>query len=214
MATVKTDNFNAYNNGELVGQGTWGGGANYTVQAATVYEGAKAVSISSDPTGALSANETEVDDGSQVFYVMRHGENGGHYNFGLATTVGAWNIRIYMDGNNFVMAGTNIGTYTNDAWHSMKMEWRSSDRKARYSADEGAFSDWFATLVADGMDQIVVDAWSIDGGDVLYFDTIQEDYYSAATTPSWRDQLQIYMSAKSSKGGLGGSTPSAPCAII
>ena len=127
----------------------------------------------------------------------------------------------FREGGSFT---TLISSYAADTWYVVQFQWdvTSQSGKFRYRAcaatsdiTEESWTDWKEgySAISSYVDKINM---YLDGrgGNYFFIDYIAEDAYVEVTTPSWRDQYQTIYSTKSSKGGPGGSVPSAPCSII
>jgi len=151
MATIFEDNFNAYNNGDLNGQGSWSGDTSYDIQGTTVKEGAKAVQcVNNSSYDTIEKTGNLVNDGRITFYIRRSDS--------VATSA---YYRLHEDTDTKIIVSMNkitdkiqyrnadgyvdIQSFSLDTWYCVEIEWRSSDHKARYRIDEGTWTDWDTT---------------------------------------------------------------------
>lgn len=152
MATLLKDNFNSYDDNPLDGQGSWVSDENFDIQAATVYEGAKAVKIKA---GATSGNQayklaTGVTTGSQSFAFRSAGTDSNLKIelLGNAAGVGVYVIITTTGKIQYYTTGFSTGdiqNYSANTWYVVDVEWRVSDKKARYRVNAGDWTDWLAT---------------------------------------------------------------------
>ena len=86
MATLFTDNFNSYNDGDLNGQGSWSGDTDFDVQSIITVEG-KAVKIVGTGIESISKTGTQLSEGRITVYHRRT----------TADTKETFPIRLYED---------------------------------------------------------------------------------------------------------------------
>ena len=192
-ATIFTDNFNGYANGSIGGQGGWTGSGGFTtISQEAVFEGTGAVKIYEPFPGAHSIEKSGVsrNDGRITLYVQAHIGGTTHPAFEIRLKEG--NITIisvkatsgfgssYYDADigGYSAFGIGIGS---DTWHAVQIEWRSSDHKARYRIDDGAFTDWHGGLASWSQGLNTVNIGLSDG--VGFVDTIQENLVTETKTP-------------------------------
>lgn len=177
-ATIFEDDFNDYNTGDLAGQGDWTGSTAWDVQNTAVFEGAKAISGNTyntqvDKAGVIQADGQTTfyfyNEVGSIFYFMLK-ENGSDVSYCkltggvLSSYAGGWTTR-----------ATGI---SQDEWHYMTIEWRSSDEFDRFTIDEEEPSDWVAMRhgFISGVDGIALNQ-SGDAGKYVYIDHIAENPY-------------------------------------
>lgn len=199
-ATIFTDNFNGYLDGNLSGQGGWivdGSNTNsFTVGGSTVFEGSKAIQLHAGffpsqvkKRGAL------VSDGMVTFYLRVNSQGNGWVNlressanklgaaiqYGGPASVLRGKIK-YWDGG--LGAYVDLGSIAADIWYGVQMQWRSSDKKVRYNIDGGAWTSFVSSgnIWLSGLDTVVLQAnSSIIGSSAAYFDAIQENLINYKT---------------------------------
>lgn len=216
MATLYTQNFNSYNDGDLNGQGGWyqGYGTNvFTIQSVVAVEG-KAVSVTTTGENVLSFPvQSAVSDATQTFYFRASQTNilcdmgfeTAQYPSGsIVITISFQNDgKIYTNVNT---TPTQIGTYEANTWYSVQVEWRSSDDKHRISINGGTFSDWYACSYNRDPASITCGFFDPRSSGTFYWDYFAENPLVAPSgTPSWRDVLQIIAGKNniiSDKGGI------------
>lgn len=159
---IVQDNFNSYTNGSIVGQGDWqsySNGANFVVQGANVFEGAKALFNNSFGDSIVTKSGIPRSDGKQAIYVRTENRsNWGEYTDGNAqvrVSKNSWAsgtgifaaVSFKKDGNVAYYdpisdVYQNFATYNDNEWTSLEIEWRSSDKMARYRVNNGTWTDW------------------------------------------------------------------------
>jgi len=159
------DNFDAYSNGNLNGQGDWVGGTDFQVQDSVVQAGAKAVS-SGQGTHDMDKEFTAEESGSQIYYV-RAAQTTGQ---GLVSIMGSGisgltlQCRLNTSGN-ITLWTTASGEvtvksgYSADTWYKIEIEWDGTrdggNGQARVRVNDGAWSNWYdyenAGIVAGGV---------------------------------------------------------------
>ena len=159
MATIFTDDFNAYTDGGLIGQGGWitgsGGGADFVVEGIVVREGSKAIVSGGVGTGYRFVRRigTPTDMGGVSFYARLDSLPLDHVFAGLGGPNGVHlAMSIWSDG--IARAGVHsddpsIGTITIGVWHLFEIRWWINSGKfiAKYRMDGAAWSpemdtDW------------------------------------------------------------------------
>lgn len=188
MATIFTDDFNAYSAGDLNGQGSWAGSVQFDVQATVVKEGAKAVIGNAGGDYIISKSGTARTDGKKTFYFRTSNHAGfgsGQYfqiRLDCSTEASAFlAINCHQDGyiKRWVDTGlVDIQTYVDDHWYCIEIEWRSSpDYKYRVRVDGGAWTDWGYGYLQNtwdaGLNRVKLNAWLAAGS--AYIDYIAEE---------------------------------------
>ena len=196
LMPVVEDNFNTYANGSIVGQGNWESyvnGNTFVVQNTTVLEGAKALYSNASGDSVVGKKGTMLLDGRQVVYVRTENRDSwGFYldgNAQVRISKDLWgspghgqyrsNISISFKKDGHVAYQTNSGfqdfaTYDDNVWTLLEMEWRSSDKTARYRANSETWTNWEPIIrsdLFDGFDYVGFDFQYGDSGGV-YFDTL------------------------------------------
>jgi hypothetical protein len=186
MATIFEDNFNSYNDGDLNGQGGWSGNASFKIQGEVVKEGAKAVKNDTPTTGGfyISKVGTLIGDGKINIYVRKN-DVSTDIDAELALFEGTGQ-KIWFDfkGPYFrYWSGSSYIIIKSDGqanrWYNLQVEWRSSDKKVRYSIDGVPLTSWVNPGVswANGFDKVQLGALWISLGLAVYFDYIAENPY-------------------------------------
>ncbi len=194
MATLFTDDFNSYNDGDLNGQGGWDASASVDVQGDVVLEGAKAIKIA---TAGHYARKTVdgITDGKVTFYARLESGGSNACQIGLQDSSGNWRIVVaigpaadttnlkYYDGAQWLFIGGE-GDFTADVYHSIEIEFRSSDHLARYRLDEGTWTDWDTTQTQwTTVTRLMFYRYGSQTGAALaYFDYIAEEPYPSGPT--------------------------------
>lgn len=71
---------------------------------------------------------------------------------------------------------TNFATYTDNKWNKLVIEWRSSDKTARYKINNGKWTNWLTFVNAASFttfDNIGFDFNLPSGSGGVYFDTLK-----------------------------------------
>lgn len=197
-ATIFEDNFNSYNNGSLVPQGGWQGGSQYYVQDSIKYEGAKAVVNQIAPSSAVHYDGAELSTGKAIIYIKSPNDD-STFLFGLAEDNEANAYVPIVCQNNGICYCVNtegsyviIGTYPDNEWFYLSIEWRDTDHYARYSIDGTTTTEWLPTYLNGWVDGLnIIEIWADNdmGAGVFYFDTLGEnpvisEPYITATAPA------------------------------
>jgi hypothetical protein len=177
MATIFSDNFNSYNDGNLFSQGGWTQvGGNLTVGATYAYEGAK---------GAGSVGNTFDDYGykdgtglttGQITHYFKIGGNNCRWYFYLedSSNTAIIDFTAWIANGYCKLLGNNVGNFTTDVWHSVTIQWTTT--QARVSIDGGTYSSYYNRTAGD-VSRVYVEAYAPAGGSAnyLYFDYIAEN---------------------------------------
>ncbi len=195
MATILTEDFNSYNDGDLEGQGSWtlqyGSASQIKIQGTTVKEGAKAPEGHTTLDSNVQKTGSQCNDGRITYYVCI----GTADKRGCAiylTEGGAIRVQVtfwtdgyikYYDGS----AYQSIVAYAVDTWHCIEIEWRSSDHNARYRVDGGTWTDWDTVQVAwtNYLDRVVLSHTGNDPVVYQYWDHIAENPIAVAAGRSY-----------------------------
>ncbi|MEK7610364.1 MAG: hypothetical protein AAB468_01290 [Patescibacteria group bacterium] len=159
---VLCENFNSFLDGSVVGQGGWTdreNGNRWLAQGLVFKEGAKALSNFNSMGESIITKNTgrALADGRQSFWVKT--QNRASYvsfhseNVQLGMYQGSWDgpsrivVAFNKNGNvNYIDARTdtrvNFGSYEDDTWNLINIEWRSADKTARYKLNNGSWTDW------------------------------------------------------------------------
>jgi len=184
--TPVTDDFNSYSDGNLNGNGGWSGDTAFQVQGSVVREGSKAVSASSASPVFIDKNGTSMFPNGQATFYFRRTTTTGILRFLLFdTNSSGGRVHIYIDDNgnvNYYNASTivQLGSYSTDTWYSITVQWRISDKKARYSFNGGTYTAWDTTEVefTNGLSYCRV---QVSGTGTSYLDYIAESDVSVLT---------------------------------
>ena len=181
--------FNTLNDGDLNGQDSWSGHAGFDVQTSVKYEGAKAVSMSTNISFSnVTRTITGISAGS-VYFAMRRTSNslGTRNTVQLAGSgtvlvyVGLYNtgkIRYY-DGN--IVSWVDFMDYSANQWYVFNIEFDDVNQPNKYRMrvhNGTSWSDWTSwTDVWNKTNYTVVDGISFEhqaatGAVTCYFDTI------------------------------------------
>jgi len=192
--SIVQDNFNTYIDGSIVGQGNWESylnGDNFIVQGTNVFEGAKALyNNTSYADSVITKAGTPLSDGRQSFYIKTEDRSNWNWNVTfdgnvyVRVTKGSWggpfaSVTFKKDGNvayydvdNGVYK--NFATFNDNEWTKLEIEWRSSDKTARYRVNDGVWTDWdnfYGSASFTDFDHVGFDLRNgISGG--VYIDTL------------------------------------------
>ena len=182
------EDFNAYDDGDLNGQGSWSGDVAFDVQGITVYEGAKAIKSTGTSDNIITKEGSLTSDGKVSWYTrfnangypgfqIREGANArifvGARGSGFASyQQQAW----YWNGSDSVVFASNLAE---NEWHLVEVEWRSSDWKARYQVDSQGWTVWDTNYGGwtSGVNTILLASSNQTGGEI-FWDHIAEEPYS------------------------------------
>ena len=183
-ATIFTDDFNSYNNGDLNGQGSWSGATEFDVQTGSADnpEGSgvgKEVLNSTNADKVITKIGTETANGTFVVYMKFSAVAGSPTaRFGLRNGAGYVYVMQWegatlkgMVNNGWVNHKTNMAANT---WYCIKTEWRSSDNYWRIQVDSESWGDWQDNAYVDSA---VPDRWYINKWNAgsVWFDYIIEE---------------------------------------
>ena len=158
--TILEEDFNSYTDGSIVGQGSWinrVNGDNFLVQGTLTQEGAKALHNTASADSVVTKTGTSRTDGKQAVYVRTENRGGwGTYDNGNAQvriSKGNWDSEpmvavsfkkdsnvAYYDPVSDTYA--NFAAYNDNEWTLLEIEWRASDKTARYRINSGTWTDW------------------------------------------------------------------------
>ncbi len=196
LQPIVRDDFNEYQNGAVVGQGRWADyvhGENFVVQNSVAFRGRKALYNNSFGDSVVTKAARHQADGRQTVYVRtEHRALWGPYIDGNAqfrVTKGSWAggtdifaaVTFKRDGNvaYYDVANRvyrNFATYSDNRWTRLEIEWRSSDKTARYRVGEGMWTNWetFAGAASfTDFDHVGFDFYLPSGSGGVYFDTLR-----------------------------------------
>lgn len=196
---IVADDFNSYSDGSIVGQGSWQSyvnGSNFVIQGAVVNEGAKALHNSSFSDSVVGKQGSTVTNGKQaVCFRTENRNNWGFYsadgNVGFRISKGLnasgapglsfASVSLKQDGNvayydQVADVYSNFAAYNDNEWTLLEVEWRSSDKTARYRLNSGTWTDWkpFANSASfTGFDYVNLGFVLPSGSGGVYFDTLK-----------------------------------------
>lgn len=184
MATIFTDNFNTYTDGELVGQGGWSGTSGYwLVEVPYVAEGEKGICCSIANTGwSVEKTGTPLTDGKVAFYTKLAGFPSSYFIFRISSAaVSPTYVDIRFDSahNITLLGSTTIQAYSVATWYGVEVEWRSTpDYRFRARVNGGSWSTWVSGYLSrewtTGLTKISLIKNST-GTDSYYLDYIAEE---------------------------------------
>lgn len=163
---VVRDNFNRYEEGKLLNQEHWENflnGENFTVVNDKISKRGKSVFIKAAADSVITKKGVARADGKQVFYVKTKNranwdlyENG---NTQVRVSKGPWAFKEKEQGSPFAAVSfksdgnvayyepvekvyKNFDSYNDNEWIRLEIEWRSSDKKAKYRVNCGSWTSW------------------------------------------------------------------------
>lgn len=159
---IVVDDFNSHTDGSIVGQGGWQSyvnGDHFVVQGDIVFEGTKAVHNNSFGDSGVGKQGTPRADGQQA--VCFRTENRDSWGFYSADGNVGFRVSQGFNGTTFASVSlkkdghvayydpvadvySDFATYNDNEWTLLEIEWRSSDKKARYRVNAGTWTDWKA----------------------------------------------------------------------
>lgn len=187
MASIFTDNFNSYIDGNLNGQDVWVGGTAFQVQGTTYYAdgGAKAVQVINPTEQSIVKIGTALAAGQFGVYAQQSVTNvyGVRFILGPGAAHALMNFR--EDGNIYgqYSGGTvSIAPYSANTWYWLLIEWRSSpSHQVRFSVDSGTPTSWYTPL-NDWTDTVDRGGFYANSGTYTgYWDYIAENSYVPPT---------------------------------
>lgn len=195
LQSIIQDNFNSYVDGSIVGQGGWtnyANGSNFIVQGTTVREGTKALHNNSLADSVITKTGTALTDGRQAVYVRTENRsNWGLYpdgNIQIRVSKGqsfasSIFVSVSFKSNGNVayydpVSGVyqNFATYRDNRWTLLQIEWRSSDKTARYKVNNGKWTNWTTFNNAASFtdfDNVGFDFVLPSGSGGVYIDTLK-----------------------------------------
>lgn len=190
-STIFLDDFESYNLGDLVSQGSWGGTpAKFYVEDSVIFEGLQSVSSDVSDNYFITKIGTLTPTGTATIYVKRHNDNGMFF-FAVPEGANAY-VAIICQDDNYCYRVDDAGSYMpidlypDNEWFYMSIEWRDSNHTARYKIEGKDWTGWFATYLngwVDGPDRIKIGVLS-QTTNTTYFDNILESPNLCATLTS------------------------------
>ena len=194
---IVQDGFDVYNKGTLQGQGEWNSytnGSNFVVVDTEAFSGTKAIYNQTKTDSVITKTGSLLADGKQAVYVKTASRtNWGIHSDGNAQVRVSKNpwasgsaifaaVSFKSDGNvayydPVIDKYKNFATYDDGAWTLLEIEWRSSDKTARYRVNNGNWTDWHTfrnAYIFSGFDNVGL-GFFLEGssGGGIYFDSLQ-----------------------------------------
>lgn len=197
--SIVQDGFDTYTNGTLQGQGGWNSyvnGLNFVVVDTEAFGGTKAIYNQTKADSVITKTGSLLTDGKQAVYVKTasrtswgiHSDGNAQVRvsknpwasgvqglaFAAVSFKGDGNVAYY---DSVADKYKNFAIYGDGVWTLVEIEWRSSDKTARYRVNSGGWTDWYTFKNAStfsGFDNVGFDfdLGSGSGGGV-YFDSLQ-----------------------------------------
>ena len=188
MATILTETFNDYNDGDLNGQGSWVGSTLFDIQGDVVKEGAKAVKCTVANTNNVNIykiGDVTADGKTTVYvrvsstsytYVLINLKKADDSDYAISLKWAGTTLYYYGPGATTLKTGMVA-----DHWYQIEIEWRSSDTKARYNIDSEGWSEYLAQEGNNAPGRVRFGIYGNGGGYDTYFDYVAEEPYVAVT---------------------------------
>jgi len=183
------DNFDSYNNGDLNGQGSWSGDAEWDVQGTVVQAGAKAIQCATHAK-VIAKSFTAEGDGNQVFYGRSSAINAGATNHQFRIQEGDTILAYILfnetgGGTMYLQDGdgsVSLGSWSAGSWVKVEVEWRTSDNTVRARINDGTWTAYRNTYAAfTNVDKISLS--NADGtGSTFYVDSFSDPNASQTYT--------------------------------
>ena len=195
LLPIVQDDFETYTNGSILGQGGWtnyANGDNFVVQDTVAYRSQKALHNNSLGDSVITKFGTPLSDGKQVIYVRTENRSSwGTYadgntqvrlskgqSFASSIFVG---VSFKSDGNvayydPVADVYKNFATYKDNEWAKLVIEWRSSDKTARYKVNRQPWTSWQTFKNASSFtdfDNVGFDFFLPSGSGGIYFDNLR-----------------------------------------
>jgi len=147
-----TDDFNAYNDGELVGQGDWAGLNNkWWIEGDDVFEGAKALEYKGGGGAGIYKIGTAQTDGQITFYIKQYHTDQNYAGMQFVLADASYNqiiIGIDYDLESKIYYQTNAPPYFNpigdtiyNEWFYIQLKWQA-DGHFQYNLNGEGWSEW------------------------------------------------------------------------
>ena len=198
LHSIVKDNFNFYLDGSIVGQGGWSNyanGGNFVVQGATTFEGKKALHNNSFGDSVITKTKTALSDGMQSVYIKTENRSSWGANVDgnaqVRVSKGSWasgapglpfaaisfksdgNVAYYDSINNVYQ---NFANYNDNVWTLLEIQWRSSDKTARYRVNSGTWTNWYTfqdSANFTNFDNVGLGFNLPNGSGGVYYDTLR-----------------------------------------
>lgn len=192
-ATIISEDFNSYNNGDLDGQGDWVKTSN-TISVRGYTTGNPEGSGKEIYSGGTAADSdyyiigTAQTDGRITFYERKKLNNEGYTYFILHDGSDNYNINVMFNSSGRIVyrgggVWNDLQGYSADTWYMIEIEWRSSDGKVRYQIDGGGWTDWVNKAAAGTPEKVALYHSHASVNDEVSVDYIMENPYEEEEPP-------------------------------
>lgn len=201
LPSLIQENFNSYASGSVVDQGDWldrDNGSFWVNQDSVTQEGAGALFNNYHNNGEFYSASviqkfgTTLADGKQSFYIRTYNRNNWGNDRSDNVQVGVYQegndgptratVSFRKDGTVTYVNGSNdtrvaFDTYSDNTWNLLDIEWRISDKSARFRLNNGAWTNWVPFTVVTsmgtfiGFNSVVLTTWYLGTGGV-YIDNL------------------------------------------
>lgn len=194
LSQIVVDDFNTYEIGSVVGQGDWASyarGENFIVQDSVAFDDKKALYNNFFGDSVVTKTGEPLPDGRQAVYVrtenrlkwgsyadgntqvrISKGQSFASSIFAAVSFKGDGNVAYY---DPIADVYRNFDTYDDNEWTLLEIEWRSSDKKARYRVNKGEWTQWQSFRGSGSFtdfDNIGFDFVLPSGSGGVYFDAL------------------------------------------
>jgi hypothetical protein len=188
MATILTENFNSYNNGDLNGQGSWTADTVFDIQGSVVVEGAKAVSATNPDGDYVAVKAGTARTTGTVGCYMRSTVNNVANSATFAIREGA----DYLCSVNFASNGhiqgqrdsgtDDLGAYSINTWYWVEIYWETSPaHKVKFKVNDGSYSALADPFANWSTAPDTIRFYSAPGTYTSYYDYIAESILAQET---------------------------------
>jgi hypothetical protein len=212
------ENFDSYNDGDLVGQGGWylgssGDGLLYDIQTSVKQAGAKAVAITTPANttyNSIIKDVTPFKDKRITCYVMRPTVTAteGYSRFqilGGSSTVFyiVWRTSVTFTGDSAEV----IGTAAANTWYKLEIDVRASDGYGRARFNGGTWSSWIAPIASYSfINKVSFSCRGDSAANTTYFDTLSiGDYLTMDSSGNGHDLIDEGTIIPDASGKFGGA---------
>lgn len=191
---ILSETFNNYSLGALEGQSGWAsydGVANFSIESVSRKD--KIVHATAYGDNIITKTGKSLTDGLQTVYVKTENRvswgpvldgnvqvriSDAPWSIGanrfIAVTLKADGNVAYFDPVNYRYE--NFATYSDNTWTKIEIEWRSSDKTARYSVNDGVSTNWLPFIGNDtftSFNNVGLEFYLPSGSGGVYFDNLK-----------------------------------------
>jgi hypothetical protein len=152
MATIFSDNFDSYSDGDLNGQGSWSGSTTMDVQGTTVQAGAKAIQSNNNGNGQIITHAFTATGGTPILsvYVRNNTANAQGAYSGISDSAGEGWYCVMKSDNTWYLTNpsafsttTAVGSgWSANTWYKVEIQVDTANKRARARIDGGTWSSY------------------------------------------------------------------------